>query len=292
MTLPTFMLIGSGKSGSTSLYYYLSEHPKIYMSPVKEPRFFMLDDSGRIALKFASDVPYVSSLEAYEALYANSGAARAIGEASIQYLETPGTAERIAKAIPSVKLLAVLRNPVERVFSIYLMRIRDGQEKRPFEQFIADPQMREIVIDGGYYARHLRAYLRVFPRNQFLVFLYEDLRDRPAATMESIYRYLGVDDAFVPDLSLKANVSGTGVSRVANSLMQHIRGTRAKTILDRRLPVALRRGVVRGLQALAELDRGARPTMNSREREVIEGLYRNDVRDLEKIIGRDLSHWM
>ena len=139
MTMPNFLIIGANKAGTTSIYSYLKQHPQIYMSPVKEPMFFTLEGknidrtevSRQITLKTA-----VNDIEDYQALFQGVSNEKAIGEASTAYLHCPWCAERIKQYIPDVKLIAILRDPIERAYSNYLMYVRWGLETLDFPEAV------------------------------------------------------------------------------------------------------------------------------------------------------------
>lgn len=146
MTLPTFLIIGSGRSGTTSLHAYLRQHPEVFMSEVKEPSFFSFMDGGIPSRGPGSEWlrrTAVTTREAYEALFAASAGARAIGEASPAYLIDPAVPARIHALIPHVRLVAILRHPAERAHAAYLGRRRDGLDPAPtFEAALRDEDRR------------------------------------------------------------------------------------------------------------------------------------------------------
>ncbi|MGQ4646866.1 sulfotransferase domain-containing protein [Lyngbya aestuarii] len=115
MTMPNFFVIGAMKAGTTTIHNYLKQHPQIYMSSIKEPDFFCYDGQRNCA---------ITNLEDYRALFQGVSDEIAIGESSTTYLELPQiTAERIKSDVPNAKLIAILRNPVDSVYSIYLIDI-------------------------------------------------------------------------------------------------------------------------------------------------------------------------
>ena len=158
--LPNFLVIGAGKSGTTSLYYYLRQHPEIFMSPVKEPGFFALEGHpldfrgpGDERLRETT----ATTLESYEKLFSEARGESAVGESSVLYLYDGNAHESIARHIPDVKLLAVLRNPVDRAYSAFLHRTRDGYETcATFEEALAAEPQR--AADGWYYGWRYREY--------------------------------------------------------------------------------------------------------------------------------------
>jgi len=218
--MPTFLVIGAGRSGTTSCYYYLKAHPEIFMSPVKEPRFFAYD--GTLPTYSGPDTSAwlrscVVEPDAYLRLFDGVRDERAIGEASIQYLSYPGCPERIRARIPEVRIVALLRDPVERAYSQFLFVSRDGFE--PERDFVAALDAEPDRIHAGWapgfqyatyglYYRHLSRYYEQFDREQIRVYLYDDFKGDTAAVLRDIYAFVGVDPDFAPDLTRRYNPSG------------------------------------------------------------------------------------
>ena len=147
MTMPNFLIVGAAKAGTSSLYYYLDQHPQVFMSSIKEPRFFApelytdyIKDPYRSGAKEHRSTPM--SLEEYQSLFDAVTDEVAIGEASTEYLYVPKTPERIKQLIPDVRLIMVLRDPAERAFSAFCYQVRDGCEKLTFEQALAAEETR------------------------------------------------------------------------------------------------------------------------------------------------------
>ncbi|HEX9660552.1 MAG TPA: sulfotransferase [Rhodothermales bacterium] len=146
MRLPDFLVVGAAKSGTTSLYHLLRQHPDVFMSAVKEPGFFALKNRD-LQFNGPGDMNAigrcsVNSLETYTALFDEAGSGVAAGEASNIYLYSPEAPPAIKAAIPNVKLIAMLRDPVERAFSAYLMMLRDNRETLPFKLALAQAEKR------------------------------------------------------------------------------------------------------------------------------------------------------
>src|SRR5580765_3646808 len=121
MTLPNFLIIGAGKSGTTALYEYLKQHPQVYMSPVKEPRFFAFEGEsvnfgGPWGERLNPEVMAFNSIASYSALFEDVEDETAIGEASPIYLWAAKAAARIHRRVPDARLIAILRDPVERAY--------------------------------------------------------------------------------------------------------------------------------------------------------------------------------
>jgi hypothetical protein len=301
MTMPNFLIIGAGKSGTTSLYHYLGQHPEVYMSPVKEPKFFAVEGKN---LDYRG--PYdetsmnrssITDVRAYRSLFDGVTGEAAIGEASPLYLHSPEAPERINHYIPDAKLIAVLRNPVERAYSAFLQRVQKGHEPlRDFAQALHQEEARTSdnwaprwqTKGIGFYHAHLTRYYGLFDRGQIMIHLYEDLRTDPLGVAQRTFRFLAVDDAFETDVSLRHNISGVPRSRTLQTLVQA--PNPLKAVLKPLLPEGLRRRASVGVQkwnATGEL-----PPFQPEVREGLIELYRPDVLQLEELIGRDLSGWL
>lgn len=222
MRVPNFLVIGAAKAGTTAVYDYLGEHPDVYMSPLKETNFLAL--TGRpLDFRGPGDDQYVNtmsitSLNAYCAQFGEVTTETAVGEACPLYLYDPqrtviGNIQRYA---PDATFIAILRHPVDRAYSAYLHCIRDDRETihdfgRALEaedQRIAD-HWEHIwhYRTMGYYGRQLHRYYDAFGPERIRVFLYKDLRTDPVGVLQDCYRFLGVDDSFVPEMRIRPNVT-------------------------------------------------------------------------------------
>lgn len=295
--LPNFVIIGAAKGGTTSLHRYLSGHPDVYMSPVKEPNFFAyeghpLDFRGPRDQELGAPAFAVTSLDAYRALFAARTTERAVGEASPFYLCIDGVAQRMAQRIPDTKLIAVLRDPAERAFSNYVMFLRDRRETLAFRDAIAQCDARRRAnwaqgwqyVDMGFYARQLKAFYAVFPAAQIKVCFYEDLSARPQALFREVLDFLQVSPDYTPDFSERLNVSRVKrrrLDRLAN------RPNALRSLARLALPASMRGPIARYVRSKVYY----RPTLSPRDRAMLVDVYRDDIRELESMTGRDLTAW-
>ncbi len=303
MTLPNFLVIGAGNAGTTSLYHYLDQHPEVYMSPVKEPKFFALEGDlpdyrgpgDQWVLTRSPANRAVIDLDGYEALFRGVRGEKAVGEASPVYLCDAGTPGRIKRYVPDAKLVAILRDPAERAYSAYMHQVRDGRETLGFAEALDAEEWRIRKNWGpgwrytseGFYHRNLSRYYELFGHGQIWVCLYEDLKEDPAGLMGSIFRFLGVDDSFVPDTSRRHNPSGVPKSRLLVYMLKRPNPLRAA--LKPLLPKRLRRLLSEGLQ---NRNLSKAPPLDPEVRRRLIETYREDVLKLEDLIGRDLSGWL
>ncbi len=286
--LPSFLVVGAAKGGTTSVYRWLVAHPQIFMSRPKEPHYFTFVESAYRAEGM------VTTWDEYVRLFRDAGEAQAIGEASTSYLWSPEAPARIKAALPRVKLIAVLRHPADRAYSAYLHAVREGGESLDFASALAAEPDRVaqgwppglwLYRDMGFYARQLRRYLDLFPRDQILVLLHDDLVGAPDALMHEVFRFIGVDDTFEPDVSVTHNPARLSRS----STVERIVDLGTRTPLRALVPRGPRNKLRAGLTALnrvqpAPLDPGLRLELTS--------VFRDDILELEELTGRDLSGWL
>jgi hypothetical protein len=291
MTMPNFLIIGAMKSGTTALYYYLEQHPEIYMSPVKEPNFFSSQEQEN-----AADT--VTNIGPYQNLFRGASGKKAIGEASHSYLYEPGAAAEIRRYIPGAKLIAILRNPVDRAYSHFLHMVRTGAE--PLDDFAQALQEEAVgihkertfqdYIGRGLYYDQLERYFGTFPREQIRVYLYEDLSAAPIATVQDAFRFLGVDDSFAPDVSLRRNVSGQPKYKTLDGLLR--RQSRIKHAAKIYLPARMRWRLSKAFDDLKTRNLVEPPPVQAEVRRQLIRIYREDILRLQDLIHRDLSGWL
>jgi hypothetical protein len=290
--LPTFVIIGAAKAGTTALYWYLAEHPEIFMSPVKETNFFAygVDEDGR--LRYGDPELHrfpIRSLPEYRRLFAAAGDVAAIGEASPIYLECPEAAERIAAVLPHTRIVCILREPVDRAYSDYLMYLRArGRRLEPARDLTPDaawarPGSHWVAISR--YHEALSRYFERFPRERIDVLLFDDLRSDPSGFVRDTYARLGVDPSFEPDLDTPHNVGGLPSSRTIERMLTSKALRRAVApLVPRRAADAARRLRTRNLRKA--------PPLPEDLRRRLAGTFREDIERTSTLIGRSLEGWL
>ncbi len=298
MTMPNFLVIGRGKSGTTALYEVLKTHPEIWMSPVKEPQFFVCENGPPV---FAGPLQLkgITRPEAYQRLFAGATTEKAIGEASPQYSNT-GLAERAAQAIqhhiPDVRLIAILRQPADYTYSLfYHMQSRGIEPARSLRHALAEEQSGQRA---GWYPSlrygegirtypALKAYYDRFSRQQIRVYLYEEWNSQPQQMLGDLLAFLDVDSTLVPPIVARQNVTATSRSYVLHRFMAHPHTI--KTLLKRWLPHSLVRYLT---QITRQFNRIAPPPMDPELRRELTEAAREDILRTRDLIGRDLSAWL
>jgi len=321
--LPNAFVIGAPRSGTTSLYEYLNAHPDVYMSPVKEPDFFSYPSLDAVHRPEPGDplppeecarrqTALKADLDRYKALFEGASGEKIRGEASAIYLGHPTAAEHLRRYVPDARLIAILRNPVERVHSHYIhaKRIyaeyssntetsgktgpgleaefnavvdrvcRDGMP----EPGVTDP---EVWVRSGFYFQHLTRFRSPFPEEQLRVYLFEDLVRDPKGLMADIYRFLDVDASFQLPTTAAFNASvvprNRGLFRLFTTRNPIMRFARS-------ISPAFLRGVA--MQTRNRVLASGKPTLEPELRRKLAGIYHEDIKQLQGLLGRDLSVWL
>lgn len=300
--LPDFFLIGAPKAGTSALHRALARHPGLFMSPVKEPKYYMCGDSPPPAYKGPGDAhsnqEWVWQRERYLSLFDRAPIGAMRGESTPFYLYNRDARRRLARDNPQARLIAVLRDPVDRAYSNWMHLWMDGLE--PEGDIVRAVQLEKQRIDAGWapfwhyqglgmYGRQVADLLDHFPREQLLLLRYRDLVDEPGETLDRVSQFLGVER--------------TQISSVPsdNSRPFVRRGARAKTIgaviragaaIGQFLPPQVWRTASRPL--IAQLHRGGdpkRPALTPDERDALLAPHLPDIELLEKVTGESFEDW-
>jgi hypothetical protein len=286
---PNFLIAGVPKAGTTSLYEYLRQHPQIFMPEhAKEPCYFVHGFG-------------IEKWEKYIRLFKSAGEKKTIGEASSVYCFAKESPAWIKAVLGEIKIIILLRNPANRAFSLYGWMVREGYEDAPtfaealdreadrlkdlkFQaespQFLAD----YLYFTTGFYFEQIDRYLEIFGRDRVKVYLFEEFIKQPLAICQDVFRFLEVDDHFVPNLEV------------------HNEGRIPKSIafqywLRSKMP-RRQRGVLQKLQAkilwgLMDLNVrcGAKPQPDRALLDSMTVRYREDIERLQVLLDRDFSVW-
>lgn len=210
---PEFVLAGAPKSGTSSIHRMLAQHPVLFLPAVKEPHFF--------SRGFAE-----IDTDAYLRLFRPARSGQLRGEASTSYLADPATPGALARWNASMQIIAVLRQPVHQVVSMYLHNVRNGLEDLSLSDALAAEDERchagaspmLLYARRADYRAQLERYLAVFPRAQLGIWFYDDFAADPVASVREMYAWLGVDASFLPEAQ-NANRRGRPRLRALNRLL-------------------------------------------------------------------------
>ncbi len=298
MKLPTFLIVGVQKAGTTSIYGYLKEHPQVYMSPIKETNFFATDWENKTEKQPDRGTrKRINSWERYCELFINVKDEIAIGEASPNYLVNYKTSsEMIQRYVPDVKMIAILRNPVDRAYSDYLMHLRDGINVGKVRSLSEQVKFRadsSSTIKKGLYYAPVKHYFDTFDREKLKIILHDDLTKDSLKVMQEIYRFIGVDDTFNPDTSKRSQSAAVPKNQTLNNLLQTKNPIRTviSSTLKLAMPLEMRQKIRSSLVKLNSAGKELKP-LSSEERKLLTEFYREDILKLQDLIQRDLSSWL
>jgi hypothetical protein len=300
LILPNFFIIGADKAGTTGLYETLKQHPNIYMSPVKEPHFFAFQNEPPISPGPGGGYYHLVTVwrpQEYAMLFSGITNQRAIGEASAGYMRSQLAARRIKQNLPHARLIAILRHPTERAYSNYNFARGWGEPEPTFEQALAREQ--ERIRDGwfsgiyyklnGFYYDQLAVYYDLFPHQQLKVYLYEDWKNTPQTMLCDLFRFLEVDDNFIPEIR-QSNVTLFPKSRRLHNLATNSARIAQLTSF---LPTTIRRAIASTIRRIDnQFNLVSPPPLDPETRARLTADYREDILKLQNLIGRDLSHWL
>jgi hypothetical protein len=266
--LPTFLIIGAMRSGTTSLTRYLRSHPDVFMAQPKELHYF--------------DFNFDEGVGWYRSHFAEATSQRAIGEATPNYLYITEALPRVAELLPDARLVVILRNPVDRAYSHYWHNRSVGREQLSFEEALEaeatridadDPHARAYwsYVDRGRYVHQLRRVRERYPDDAVQVMLFDDLAE---TSYRSLCRFIGVSDEHrPPELGEAVNSFVTFRSRALRSA-------------TRRMPKTARRAVGR-----INAKQDSYPPMSASTRGGLVDCYREDNAALASWLKRDLDEW-
>ncbi len=310
--LPNFFIVGAPKAGTTSLYHYLDQHPEIYMSAIKEPHYFAAEIreencdpnlrrrmahenrglrdflSGPMREKRFGGI--VADWEEYVRLFANATDKSAVGEASVCYLWSPTAAARIAEKIPDAKILVMLRDPADRAFSQYLHGLGNGAIRWSFREHI-ERNLRDCTgqfsvhypfLEFGLYSEQLGRYVERFGQNVWVGF-HEDFKDHPMEVFQNICRFLGVAAEFSPDMAQQHLEAQVPRMAAIGWLKRSGFWQSAARLTPPNLRPLIRRRLIR---------RPGATRMDPVDRQYLVDFYREDIRKLARLVGRNLDGWL
>ena len=292
MRNPDFFIVGAARSGTTSLWQYLNQHPSIFMPSdlaYKEPAYF-------------AELYGINNIEQYLSLFTDALPEQYIGEASTAYLTAPESPRKIFTDIPDAKIIIMLRNPIERAYSLYCWMAKEGYEYIcTFEEALKEEKKRRHTQDfkfnnpenyynylyfhSGLYCEQILRYIEVFPRNQIHIILFDAFFKDSLKVTKDVYRFLGVEPSFTPQVGIH-NISGSvhsikvqfGIRKFMNSNIKFI-------------PQRVRNSLGRILLALNTKSTQP-PGMVPGTRERLQKQYKSDIIKTGEIISEDLSQWL
>lgn len=303
--LPNFLIVGTAKAGTSSIYHYLKRHPEVFMSPIKEPMFFVREKLEKPIRFLKLSTNLVQDWSSYVRLFEKVNNEKAIGEASPHYLYYYDTAiPEIKKHLKKdIKIIIILRNPIERSLSAYIHLVRDNREHLSFQKALEEEGKRRtsnnytmlyFYKSVSLYYEQVRAYLENF--SQVKICLFDDLENDPLGLMKGLCKFLEVDSSFVMDLSIKYNISGIPKSKLIhnfitkpNIIKSLLKPMVKALILSDKRSALIERIKSRNLRNLRNLKESE---MKQETKQYLLEVYTENILMLQGLIKRDLSNWL
>jgi len=294
---PDFLIVGAAKSGTTSLFHYLNQHPEVYIPEVKECRFFsqLPKNFNGLGAEFfpnsgiTDEQEYFSLFKGYED--------KICGDISNDYLYYyEESIKNIKKYLgDEVKIIIILRNPIDRAYSNYMHHIRDGWEDVDFSTALDNEENRiknnwgwsYHYVKTGMYFKQVKAYLENFKNVQ--IYLYEDLKNVDDV-LKNMYAFLEVEPIIKLEKVKEYNVSGYPKNKFIHNFLNNDNFIKSffKPIVKSLLP----KETIQNLISNIKNKNLEKKPMKKETREKLKGIFKEDINSLSKLINRDLSHWL
>ncbi len=290
LRVPDIYIVGAQKSGTTTLYDWLAQHPQIYAHP------------------FAKDYPYFSDPRAREngtslfCSFVEKAPENCItlgGDANAMYAHDG--AQGMHLLMPEARLVAILRNPVERAYSAYTYAVERLMEDRTFEQAIQDElrgrnyeprdALQRDYIGHGCYAAQLDALFLCYPPDRVKIIILEELKDTPNKVLKDLFSWIGVADDFLPDLSVQNETKGGYKYRWMPTLIHgRLEFGKLRRPLKTLIPYALRRSTRYAIESFGRVHR-EKPEFSVETKNTLKEYYLKEIEAIEKILGRKIDAW-
>ena len=306
---PNFFIVGAAKAGTTALQEMLNRHPNIYMSPIKEPHFFSKDirktDFISLNKKIQTDKIefdskgniitrhqlYIDTEESYLSLFeaSNKENHKIKGEASVSYLYSKDAAKNIYSFNPESKIIIILRNPIERAFSHFLMDLRLGNTnytnfmdavKSDFDNKNKGWGVSHLYIELGLYYNQIQRYFKVFPKAQIKIYSYEEFKKNNQVIIKDIYKFLDVP-FFELDLKNNSNKAEIIKNKYYQKLYSKFRPLLGKFISNEI------KSKIKGHIFTAK----GLPLLSGNEKKLMKHYFLDDINELKKITSIDITSW-
>lgn len=300
--LPNFLIVGAAKSGSTSLYHYLNQHPEVFMPVNKEPNFFV----SKYQLQTSPNCPsykidkrrMVFNEKDYYGLFSDAKKEhKAIGEATVTYLYKPDYAiPNIKKYLGDPKIVIILRDPVKRAFSQYSYVCELGLEKDNFFNAISKEPLRLkdnwsstfAYVDQGKFYSQVKSYKEAFS-NVHIIFL-EEFTNNKQKHLQELYRFLKIDNSFKNSFDEEHNVSGVPRVKYIHKLLVH--DNLLKTVIKKMLNPFIASDKLRTFARQARtLNQGDKLKLSEKDEQYLIKEYSEDIFQLGRLLNRNLNIW-
>lgn len=288
MRKPNLFIVGVPKSGSTSLHNYLNKHPDICMSKTKEPNYFSSEEIKKQNLYY-KDAPLINDIKEYNSIFEYTKDEKIIGESSVSYLFYSNISKKIHDFNSESKIIILLRNPIERSFSHYLMDFTSGYFNYEFNEVIKkdfkskEPIIYQQIIELSLYYNQIKTYYEIFNKKNILILFQEDLNKNSNSTLNKIYDFLEVEKQL--DKNNQVNKKLHTYKEPRNILVNYLyKQQKIKSLLRNILSTSLKNKFKNIL-----VKEAIKPKMSNFEKDYLQSFFKDDVKKLSNLINIDCS---
>ena len=311
---PNLFVVGAAKSGTTYIYDFLDLQSDIYMSPIKEPHYFSKDINKnnfnntyknrnnfnienylKTNFQEKKHIAYIENFKHYIKLFRDSNDCSILGEASTGYLYSKEAAKEIYKFNPDSKVVIILRDPVERALSHWLMDYRLGLSRthKCFEDILFDYDLGDNLWGGkshtyiqiGLYFKQIKRFLDIFPEKQIKIILFEDLKNNTSNVLDDLFIFLGLNKKDKVLLNKNSNKGKVPKNRMSNFLFKI---SNKLIFIKNLLPI----GLLNRIKSLLLTENFSKNEyLSKNEKKYLFNLFKKDITKVESLIKRDLSSW-
>lgn len=300
---PNFLIVGAAKSGSTSLYQYLSQHPEVFMPVNKEPNYFVAEYQQKMAkdcpsYKIDMNRMVFDENEYYNLFNKATLDHKAIGEASVTYLFKPEFAiPKIKKELGDPKIIIILRNPIKRAFSHYSYACELGLETLSFEDALdaEDNRLKNnwsstfAYTNQGMFYEQVKAFKEAFANVHVL--LLDDFVENNQLELNKIYNFLNLENSFKNNFEENFNISGQPRIKLLHKFLiqDDLVKNKIRSIISLFFPEKKLREFARKLRTM---NQGDKLLMSKSDNQKLNGLYKEDIKALSQLLNLDLTKWL
>jgi hypothetical protein len=286
---PNFFIVGAQKAATTSLYFYLKQIPGVYMSAVKEPLYFASH------VFQSSAIEWIRDKKEYLRLFEKARGYAAVGEASPVYLWDRDAPKLIHQTVPHARIIMILRDPIERAYSNYLMyRKYSGIKSSFYDELMRDYKSQEklygrsqLYVELGMYYEQVKRYFDIFGREQIKVIIFEEFIQHPEQSVNEVLAFLGVNYT-VTAIREQHNTYSVPRSALSRSFFAFFRWLRARNIKFYKILNLLPDSLIESLPERILFKGTQKPKMEPEAFKFLQEIYHGDVLRLESLLGRSL----
>lgn len=282
-----FFIVGTPKAGTTSLYHYLNNHPEISMSIRKETNFFSYAAIEKQKMYGMQD--RINTIEKYHSLFTDNKS-KILGEASVSYLFYRDVPEKIRSYNQDAKIIIMLRNPIDRAFSHYLMDLRLGFVNNDFDEIIEKGKIDKSLnlfyqqyVEVGLYYKQVKRYLDTFGNKNTLIIFHQDFKRDLESVLFRVYQFLNINKNFKNKIRAKHNAYIMPKSTILKKIYSI---AVFRKIINKFIP----KGVVKKIGVLF-FEKVKKPKLSDSTKNMLLKIYNEDILLLENLLSEDLSRW-